>query len=63
MPSKKVKTAIDELADKADAMLLTCWKKLQASEVMREDIEKMVDGWGLKYDVFLEKEAEKEAKR
>ena len=63
MPRKKVKTAVDELAEKADAMLLKCWEKLVAKDVTRADVEKMVEGWGLKYDVHQVKEAEKEEKR
>lgn len=62
MSAKKVRTAVDELADKADGMLNLCWRKLRAKEATREDIELMVEGWGLKYDVFQVKEEEKELK-
>jgi len=54
------KTVIDELAAEADTMLKLCWEKLAARETTREDIERMVKGWSIKYDKFQEKEEAKD---
>ena len=57
---KTEKDAIKALESQADELLAVCWAKLKAQEVTREDIEKMVEGWNLRYEAFLIKEEAKE---
>lgn len=59
MPVKKEKSPLQELADQADIALHTCWERLHATDLTRDDIEKMVAAWRVKRRAHLESEETK----
>ncbi len=63
MAKKTEKSPLQELADKADAALFLCWKRLQADDVDEETIRTMVQAWRVKRHAYIEAEEQRQERK